>query len=34
MQHLVLVTVYRVTNTRCRLGTLFSHDGHIVVRNT
>ena len=26
--------LYRVTNTRCRIGTVFSpDDGHIVVRN-
>jgi len=27
-------TVYRVTNTRCRIGTVFSpDDGHVVARN-
>ena len=46
MRHLVLVTLYdclvyilhshlyRVTNTRCRIGTVFSpDDGHLVARN-
>jgi len=34
MRHLVFVTVYRVTNTRCRIGTVFSpDDGHIFPRN-
>ena len=43
MRHMVFVTVYpcipdshlyRVTNTRCRIGKVFSpDDGHIVARN-
>ena len=34
MGHLVFVTLYRVTNTRCRKGTVFyPDDGHIVARN-